>query len=143
MLKTSDAYVRRLLLRERLFGVKVGQVWAIYKEDLENFQRLRRPPGRPRKVVDPGAQDGEIRRIDAERSHARFVAATLRGAVKVPGTFRTLSGSLVVDAEGATARSRSMRPASTRATGCATATCAGGTSSVPSSTRSCAMSCVR
>ena len=71
MLKTSDAYVRRLLLRERLFGVKVGQVWAIYKEDLENFQRLRRPPGRPRKVVDPGAQDGEIRRIDAERSHAR------------------------------------------------------------------------
>ena len=69
MLKTSDAYVRRLLLRERLFGVKVGQVWAIYKEDLENFQRLRRPPGRPRKVLAP-TQDGNLRRIANERSDA-------------------------------------------------------------------------
>lgn len=40
-------------------------------------------------------------RVDAERSHARFVAATLRGAVKVPGAFRSLSGHLVVAAEGA------------------------------------------
>jgi len=71
VLKTSDAYVRRLLLRERLFGVKVGQVWAIYKADLENFQRLRRPPGRPRKSVDRSIQDGELRRIDDERSHAQ------------------------------------------------------------------------
>jgi len=69
VLKTSDAYVRRLLLRERLFGVKVGQVWAIYKEDLENFQRLRRPPGRPRKVLD-ATQDGDLRRIANERSDA-------------------------------------------------------------------------
>ncbi|HEY8641621.1 MAG TPA: hypothetical protein VIO84_02520 [Candidatus Dormibacteraeota bacterium] len=69
VLKTSDAYVRRLLLRERLFGVKVGQVWAIYKEDLENFQRLRRPPGRPRKMIDP-TEDGDLRRIDNERSDA-------------------------------------------------------------------------
>jgi polyisoprenoid-binding protein YceI len=38
--------------------------------------------------------------VDAERSHARFVAATLRGAVKVRGAFRSLSGSLVVGAEG-------------------------------------------
>lgn len=71
VLRTSDAYVRRLLLRERLFGVKVGQVWAIYKEDLENFQRLRRPPGRPRKSADPPAGELDIRRrIKDERSGA-------------------------------------------------------------------------
>jgi polyisoprenoid-binding protein YceI len=40
-------------------------------------------------------------RVDAEQSHARFVAATLRGAVKVPGAFGSLSGSLDVGAEGA------------------------------------------
>jgi polyisoprenoid-binding protein YceI len=40
-------------------------------------------------------------RVDAERSRARFVATTLRGAVKVRGAFRSLSGSLVVAAEGA------------------------------------------
>jgi polyisoprenoid-binding protein YceI len=40
-------------------------------------------------------------RVDAEESHARFVAATLRGAVKVRGAFGSLSGSLVVAAEGA------------------------------------------
>jgi polyisoprenoid-binding protein YceI len=45
-------------------------------------------------------------RVDAELSHARFVAATLGGAVKVRGTFGSLSGSLVVgaaDASGALA----------------------------------------
>jgi hypothetical protein len=40
-------------------------------------------------------------RIDAEQSHARSVAATLRGAAKVRGAFDPPSGSLVVDAEGA------------------------------------------
>ena len=40
-------------------------------------------------------------RIDAEQSHARFVAATLRGAAKVRGAFDPPSGSLMVDAEGA------------------------------------------
>jgi polyisoprenoid-binding protein YceI len=40
-------------------------------------------------------------RVDAEQSHARFVAATLRGAVKVQGAFGSLSGSLDVGAEGA------------------------------------------
>ena len=40
-------------------------------------------------------------RVDAEQSHAHFVAATLRGAVKVPGAFGSLSGSLVVGADGA------------------------------------------
>jgi hypothetical protein len=40
-------------------------------------------------------------RIDAEQSHARFVAATLRGAAKVRGAFDPPSGSLVANAEGA------------------------------------------
>jgi polyisoprenoid-binding protein YceI len=40
-------------------------------------------------------------RVDAARSDARFVAATLRGAVKVPGAFGSLSGRLVVGADGA------------------------------------------
>jgi hypothetical protein len=42
--------VRRLLLRNRLYGIKVGPVWAIFPNDLEAFQQMRRPPGRPRKV---------------------------------------------------------------------------------------------
>jgi len=42
--------VRRLLLRERLYGTKIGSVWAIYPDDLEAFSRTRRPPGRPRKL---------------------------------------------------------------------------------------------
>ena len=47
-LNASEAYVRRLLLRGRLFGIKVGTVWAIFPEDLEAFRRGRRRPGRPR-----------------------------------------------------------------------------------------------
>jgi hypothetical protein len=43
--------VRRLLLRQRLYGIKVGIVWAILPNDLEAFRRTRRPPGRPRKLV--------------------------------------------------------------------------------------------
>jgi polyisoprenoid-binding protein YceI len=39
--------------------------------------------------------------VDTQRSYARFVAATLRGAVKVPGAFGSLSGGLVVGADGA------------------------------------------
>ena len=42
--------MRRLLLRNRLFGIKVGPVWAIFPNDLEAFKRMRRPPGRPRKA---------------------------------------------------------------------------------------------
>src|ERR1700738_528472 len=48
-LQSSEAYVRRLLISRRLYGVKIGPVWAIYPEDLESFSRLRRPPGRPPK----------------------------------------------------------------------------------------------
>jgi polyisoprenoid-binding protein YceI len=39
--------------------------------------------------------------VVAEHSHARFVATTFGGAVKVPGAFGSPSGHLVVDAEGA------------------------------------------
>jgi hypothetical protein len=49
-LNASEAYVRRLLLRQRLYGVKVGTVWAIFPNDLEAFKRMRRRPGRPRKT---------------------------------------------------------------------------------------------
>src|SRR5271157_678517 len=38
--------------------------------------------------------------VDAEQSHARFVAATLRGAVKVRGAFGSLSGNLVANGQG-------------------------------------------
>lgn len=48
-LNASEAYVRRLLLRQRLFGIKVGTVWAVFPADLEAFQRTRRRPGRPRR----------------------------------------------------------------------------------------------
>jgi excisionase family DNA binding protein len=50
-LKASDAYVRRLLLTRRLYGIKVGPVWAILPEDLKRFQRMRRGPGRPPKAI--------------------------------------------------------------------------------------------
>jgi hypothetical protein len=40
-----------LLARERLYGIKVGSVWAIYATDVEAFKRMRRPPGRPRKLA--------------------------------------------------------------------------------------------
>jgi hypothetical protein len=36
-------------MRQRLYGIKVGVVWAIFPNDLEAFKRIRRPPGRPRK----------------------------------------------------------------------------------------------
>src|SRR5205823_5028696 len=45
-------FVRRLLLRQRLYGTKLGFVWVIYPDDLEAFKLLRRPPGRPRKTVE-------------------------------------------------------------------------------------------
>jgi hypothetical protein len=50
-LKASDAYVRRLLLQHRLYGIKVGPVWAILPEDLEEFKGMRRGRGRPPKAI--------------------------------------------------------------------------------------------
>jgi hypothetical protein len=49
-LRSSEAYVRRLLLGQRLYGIKVGPVWAILPEDLDEFKQVRRRPGRPRKA---------------------------------------------------------------------------------------------
>ncbi len=60
-LKASDAYVRRLLISQRLYGIKVGPVWAIYEEDLQMFKRLRRPPGRPPKAAAPTNEAADAR----------------------------------------------------------------------------------
>jgi excisionase family DNA binding protein len=60
-LQASDAYVRRLLIGQRLHGIKVGSVWAVYEEDLEAFRQMRRPPGRPRKVTVPDVGTSEPR----------------------------------------------------------------------------------
>jgi hypothetical protein len=54
--------VRRLLLRQRLYGVKVGIVWAIFPDDLDAFRRGRRRPGRPRKNAASLDQDPTISR---------------------------------------------------------------------------------
>jgi hypothetical protein len=59
-----------MLLRERLYGIKVGIVWAILPADLEAFQRTRRPPGRPRKVVESVADKASTAGITSERKRA-------------------------------------------------------------------------
>jgi excisionase family DNA binding protein len=62
-LNASKAYVRRLLARQRLYGTKLGSVWAVYADDLEAFKRMRRPPGRPRRldaVTPDGASPEQI-----------------------------------------------------------------------------------
>lgn len=60
--------MRRLLLRARLYGTKIGTVWAIYPDDLEAFSRTRRPPGRPRKVRESETEQAGL--ITGERAHA-------------------------------------------------------------------------
>ena len=69
-LTASEAYVRRLLLRERLYGIKVGTVWAILPDDLEAFKRTRRGPGRPRKPVESALDRASSVSIASERQHA-------------------------------------------------------------------------
>jgi len=69
-LKASEAYVRRLLLRQRLYGIKVGIVWAILPADLEAFRRTRRPPGRPRKAVTSAVDRASTTRMALERKGA-------------------------------------------------------------------------
>ena len=64
-LKASDAYVRRLLLQHRLYGIKVGPVWAIFPEDLEEFKRMRRGRGRPPKAIRI------LARVDRDESFKR------------------------------------------------------------------------
>lgn len=71
ILGASDAYVRRLLITQQLFGVKIGPVWAVYPEDLESFQRVRRPPGRPPKSQKQAVAAKTTRtRINVERAYA-------------------------------------------------------------------------
>ena len=41
-----------MLARQRLYGTKVGSVWAIFPDDVEAFRRTRRPAGRPRKLPE-------------------------------------------------------------------------------------------
>lgn len=68
-LDASEAYVRRLLLRQRLYGTKLGFVWVIYPDDLEAFKRMRRPPGRPRKTAE-SANQAKLAHIAGERVRA-------------------------------------------------------------------------
>ena len=70
-LKASEAYVRRMLLRGRLYGLKVGIVWAILPADLDAFKRTRRPPGRPRRVVESSADKASTARRTRERKGAQ------------------------------------------------------------------------
>jgi hypothetical protein len=58
-----------LLISQRLYGIKVGSVWAVYEEDLETFRRLRRPRGRPRNGTAPVEPDIRIR-ITSEQAPA-------------------------------------------------------------------------
>jgi len=62
--------VRRLLLRQRLYGIKVGIVWAILPDDLEAFRRTRRRPGRPRRLVISDVDKASTTRIARERKRA-------------------------------------------------------------------------
>ena len=68
-LHASDAYVRRLLLEQRLYGIKVGPVWAILPDDLRAFERTRRPPGRPSRKQRAAAETS-VARIVTERRQA-------------------------------------------------------------------------
>jgi excisionase family DNA binding protein len=67
-LKASKAYVRRMLARQRLYGIKLGTVWAIFPDDVEAFRRTRRPAGRPRKVLEIVPDTASA--IAGERAHA-------------------------------------------------------------------------
>ena len=62
--------MRRLLMRQRLYGIKVGSVWAILPNDLEAFKRTRRPPGRPRDLVESAADASSTKRVAVERRRA-------------------------------------------------------------------------
>jgi hypothetical protein len=69
-LKASEAYVRRLLLRKRLYGIKVGPVWAIFPDDLEVFKRIRRRPGRPSKAAQIAAPLESTDHMNKDRARA-------------------------------------------------------------------------
>jgi polyisoprenoid-binding protein YceI len=50
----------------------------------------------------PNTLDRGAWSVDAETSHVRFTATTLAGLVKTPGHFRSLSGDLTIEQNGAT-----------------------------------------
>ena len=62
--------MRRLLLRQRLYGIKVGPVWAIFPKDLEAFKRSRRSPGRPPKIHTSPQDRASTARVAGERKGA-------------------------------------------------------------------------
>ena len=70
-LHVSEAYVRRLLLSPRLYGIKIGPVWAVFPNDLDAFRQLRRPPGRPSKVQASAQDQASAARVATERKQAR------------------------------------------------------------------------
>lgn len=57
-----------MLARQRLYGIKLGSVWAIFPDDVEAFRRTRRPPGRPRTA--PMTEPFTASAIAGERAHA-------------------------------------------------------------------------
>jgi len=59
-----------LLARQRLYGTKIGPVWAIYPDDVEAFKRTRRPPGRPRKLTVKATHRSSVAQIERERGRA-------------------------------------------------------------------------
>ena len=77
-LKASEAYVRRLLLRKRLYGIKVGPVWAFFPADLEVFKRIRRRPGRPSKAEQIAATLETTDHMNRDRARARTNRALRR-----------------------------------------------------------------
>jgi hypothetical protein len=84
-MRASPAYVRRLLASRRLFGIKVGPVWGVYLEDLEAFQRGRRPPGRPRKAAArPIGEEDTRNRITGVRAAAGTDEALLKPKAAAP-----------------------------------------------------------
>jgi hypothetical protein len=58
-----------MLAHQRLYGTKVGTVWAIFPDDVEAFKRTRRPAGRPRKV--PAVMQDRDVEVAEQRTQAR------------------------------------------------------------------------
>jgi hypothetical protein len=67
-----------LLAGERLYGVKIGSVWAIYATDVEAFNRMRRPPGRPRKLLASPEETESAADAATEMAGERANAGTYR-----------------------------------------------------------------
>jgi hypothetical protein len=94
--------VRRLLLMNRMYGIKVGPVWAIFPNDLEAFKRGRRSPGRPPKVERSAPDRASAARVARERIRAG-TDRLLRKRLRQPGEPQRT---------GAPAQQRSPKPSS-------------------------------